>query len=305
MPRSILLFGGVTVIVLGILAFLSLFTVNETEHAIVMQFGEPKNVISEPGLKYKHFWQDVRYYEKRVLNLDPPVETMVLSDQKRVLVDAFVRYRITDPLEFFRTVRIEQTLRARLSTVTNSVIREVLGSTTLPSILSERRLGLLDRIVDNLNVQARRFGVEIVDARFRRTDLPDEISERVYARMQSEREREAKEFRAQGEEAALRIRANADRTVIVIKAEATRQAEIMRGEGEGQRTRILNDAFGQDPQFFSFYRSMQAYAGALSSDNTSMLLSPDNAFFNYFNQTQSVPLGDGDDTGPASESADD
>ena len=285
MSRTFLLIGGVGAILVGVLAFLSLFTVSETEHAIVMQFGEPKRVISEPGLKYKHFWQDVRYYEKRVLNLDPPVETMVLSDQKRVLVDSFVRYRIVDPLEFFRTVRAEQTLRARLSTVTNSVIREVLGSTTLPSILSDRRLGLLERIVTNLNVQARRFGVEIVDTRFRRTDLPDEISERVYARMQSEREREAKEFRAQGEEAALRIRANADRNVIVIKAEATRRSEILRGEGEGQRTRILNEAFGQDPQFFGFYRSMQAYSSALSSDNTSMLLSPDSEFFNYFNQT--------------------
>jgi membrane protease subunit HflC len=285
MSRTFLLIGGVAVILAGVLAFLSLFTVNETEHAIVMQFGEPKEVISEPGLKYKHFWQDVRYYEKRVLNLDPPVETMVLSDQKRVLVDSFVRYRIVDPLEFFRTVRVEQTLRARLSTVTNSVIREVLGTTTLPSILSDRRIGLLERIVSNLNVQAGRFGVEIVDTRFRRTDLPDEISERVYARMQSEREREAKEFRAQGEEAALRIRANADRAVIVIKAEATRKSEIMRGDGEGQRTRILNEAFGQDPQFFGFYRSMQAYSNALSSDNTSMLLSPDSEFFNYFNQT--------------------
>ena len=282
MPRSLFLIGGVVVIVVGVLAFLSLFTVNETEYAIVMQFGEPKQVINQPGLKYKHFWQDVNYYEKRVLNLDPPAESMLLSDQKRVILDAFVRYRIHDPLQFFKSVRTEQTLRARLSTVTNSVIREVLGNATLTQVLSDQRKEMLARVVSNLNIQARQFGVEIVDARFRRTDLPDEISERVYARMQSEREREAKEYRAQGEEAALKIRANADRAVIVIKAEAKRKAEILRGQGEGERTRILNDAYGQDPEFFGFYRSMQAYAESLGTGNTLMLLSPDSDFFDYF-----------------------
>ncbi len=286
MPRTLLLVGGILAIAAGVLAFLSLFTVNETEHAIVMQFGEPKQVISEPGLKYKHFWQDVRYYEKRVLNLDPPVESMLLSDSKRVLVDSFLRYRINDPLEFFKTVRVEQTLRARLSTVANSVVREVVGNTTLPKILSEERIGLLKNIVDNLNKQAHQFGIEILDVRFRRTDLPDEVSERVYARMQSEREREAKEFRALGEQEALEIRANADRRVTVIKAEAQREAQILRGDGEGQRTTILNDAFGQDPEFFNFYRSMQAYEAALGEDNTYMVLSPTSDFFEFFKQVE-------------------
>jgi membrane protease subunit HflC len=290
-----LLVGGILVIGAGVLAFLSLFTVNETEHAIVMQFGEPKRVISEPGLKYKHFWQDVRYYEKRVLNLDPPVESMLLSDSKRVLVDSFLRYRINDPLEFFKTVRVEQTLRARLSTVSNSVVREVLGNTTLPKILSEERIGLLKKIVDNMNKQAHQFGIEIVDVRFRRTDLPDEVSERVYARMQSEREREAKEFRALGEQEALEIRANADRRVTVIMAEAQREAQILSGDGEGQRTTILNDAFGQDPEFFDFYRSMQAYEAALGEDNTYMVLSPSSDFFEFFKQVEPGMQGEPSD----------
>jgi membrane protease subunit HflC len=286
MSRILLLIGGIGIVLSGILAFFSLFTVSETEYALVMQFGEPKRVISEPGLKYKHFWQDVSYYEKRVLNLDPPVESMLLSDSKRVLVDSFVRYRINDPLEFFKTVRMERTLRARLSTVANSVVREVLGNTTLPNILSEGRKELLARIVDNLNKQAHKFGIEIVDVRFRRTDLPDEVSERVYARMQSEREREAKEFRAQGEQLAIEIRANADRQVTVITAEAQREAEILRGEGEGKRTSILNEAFVRDPEFFNFYRSMQAYSAALGDENTYMVLSPDSDFFEFFKQVE-------------------
>ena len=284
--RPLFLIGGLLSIVAGIFAYLSLFQVSEIEHAIVLQFGEPIEVISEPGLKYKHFWQDARFYEKRVLNLDPPVETILLADQKRILVNAFTRYRIVDPLRFFQSVRIESTLRARLGTVTNSVVREVLGNATFAQVLSAKREELLARIVENLNVQSNGFGIEIVDVRLRRTDLPDEVSERVYARMQSEREREAKEFRAQGEQLALEIRANADRRVTVIKAEAQREAQILRGDGEGQRTTILNDAFGQDPEFFNFYRSMQAYEAALGEDNTYMVLSPTSDFFEFFKQVE-------------------
>lgn len=282
MLRSIQLVAGLSITIAGLIAYFSLFQIREGEQVIVTQFGDPIHVIREPGLNYKHFWQEVKYYEKRVLNLDPPLEMIVLSDHKRVLVDSFVRYRILDPLEFFRTVRTEQTLQARLSTIANSVIREVLGTTTLPRILSERRLNLLKRVVRNLNIQAGQFGVEIVDARFRRTDLPDEISERVFARMQSEREREGKEFRAQGEEIALRVRAIADRTVIGIKAEAKRKSEILRGDGEAQRVRTLNEAHGQDAEFFGFYLSMQAYENALGGSSTTLLLSPDIEFFDYF-----------------------
>ena len=282
MKRSFFLIGGILTILGGLFAYLSLFQVSEIEHAIVMQFGEPKQVISDPGLKYKHFWQDAKFYEKRVLNLDPPVETILLADQKRILVNAFTRYRIVDPLTFFQSVRVESTLRARLGTVTNSVVREVLGNATFAQVLSAKREDLLGRIVDNLNRQSEGFGIEIVDVRLRRTDLPDEVSERVYARMQSEREREAKEFRAQGEQLALEIRANADRQVTVITAEAQREAQMLRGNGEAQRTRTLNDAHGLDPEFFNFYLSMQAYVRALGGENTYMVLSPDSDFFDFF-----------------------
>ncbi len=285
MSKVSLFIVAVLVIALGLLAKGALFTVSEMEQAIVMQFGEPIRVINEPGLSYKlPMVQDVQYYEKRVLNLDPPFETMLLSDQKRVLIDSFVRYQIKDPLEFFKTVRTEQTVRARLATITNSVVRDVVGNSTLTKVLSEERIQLLAQIVKKLNVQASQFGILIVDVRFRRTDLPDEVSERVYARMRSEREREAKEFRAEGFEVAQEITANADRESIVIRAEAKRTAEILRGEGEGQRTRTLNDAYGQDADFFSFYRSMQAYEGALADSSTYLVLTPDSDFFEYFNQ---------------------
>ena len=285
MSKVSLFIVAVVVIVLGLLAKGALFTVSEMEQAIVMQFGEPIRVINEPGLSYKlPLVQDVQYYEKRVLNLDPPFETMLLSDQKRVLIDSFVRYQIKDPLEFFKTVRSEQTVRARLSTITNSVVRDVVGNSTLTKVLSEERTQLLAEIVQKLNIPASQFGIQIVDVRFRRTDLPDEVSERVYARMRAEREREAKEFRAEGFEVAQEITANADREAIVLKAEAKRTAEILRGEGEGQRTRTLNDAYGQDADFFSFYRSMQAYEGSLADQSTYLVLTPDSDFFEYFNE---------------------
>ena len=209
MSKVSLFIVAVVVIVLGLVAKGALYTVSEMEQAIVMQFGEPIRVINEPGLSYKlPLVQDVQYYEKRVLNLDPPFETMLLSDQKRVLIDSFVRYQIKDPLEFFKTVRSEQTVRARLSTITNSVVRDVVGNSTLTKVLSEERTQLLAEIVQKLNIPASQFGIQIVDVRFRRTDLPDEVSERVYARMRAEREREAKEFRAEGFEVAQEITAN-------------------------------------------------------------------------------------------------
>lgn len=288
MSKAALLVIAVVVFLLGLVGMSSLFTVSEMEQAIVMQFGEPRRVINEPGIKVKiPFVQDVQYYEKRVLNLDPPFETMLLSDQKRVLIDSFVRYQISDPLEFFKTVRSEQTARARLATITNSVVRDVVGNSTLTKVLSDERIELLGRIVEKLNVQASKFGIKIVDVRFRRTDLPDEVSERVYARMRSEREREAKEFRAEGFEVAQFIKADADRQAIVLKADAKRKAETLRGQGEGQRTRTLNDAYGQDPEFFSFYRSMQAYEAALADNSTYLVLSPDSDFFEFFNRSGS------------------
>ncbi|MEM7173177.1 MAG: protease modulator HflC [Pseudomonadota bacterium] len=287
MKRNWLLILGIAVIVVGVIASAALFTVYQTKQVIVMQFGDPKRVIAEPGLYAKlPFIQDVLEYEKRVLNLDPPVESMLLSDQKRLLVDAFARYRIQDPLQFFRTVRTEATARQRLGGIINASLREALGNTTLASLLSEERGEILDKIAQNVNRQAQRFGIEIVDVRIRRADLPDETSQAVYARMKSEREREAAEFRAQGFEQAQRIKASADREATVIRAEAKREAEILRGQGEGARTSILNDAFGQDADFFNFYRSMQAYDASLADDSTFMVLSPDSEFFSFFDQIE-------------------
>jgi membrane protease subunit HflC len=228
------------------------------------------------------FFENVLYYETRVLNLDPPVESMLLSDQKRILVDAFARYKIKDPLLFFQRVRTESGVRQRLGPIVNASLRGVLGNATLASVLSEERDRIMQEIQTSVNREAGRFGIELVDVRIGRADFPDQISQAVYGRMNSEREREAAEFRAQGFERSQRIRAGADREATVILAEAKREAEIERGRGEAVRTRVLNDAFGQDEDFFNFYRSMQAYEAALSGESTYMVLSPDSEFFDFF-----------------------
>jgi len=282
--NAITLLLGILAIVVGILAWSSIFTVHQTRQAIVMQFGEPKRIVTAPGLHFKLPWQDVLYYEKRVLNLDPPVERVLLADQKRILVDAFARYRITNPLEFFKSVRSEDGVRQRLGPILNASLRGVLGDNTLISVLSEERATIMEDIKKRVNTEAARFGIELVDVRIGRTDFPEEISQAVYNRMKSEREREAAELRAQGFEQAQRIKATADREATVIRAEAKKEAEIQRGIGEGSRTTILNDAYGQDPGFFNFYRSMQAYEGALGGDKTFMVLSPDSEFFDFFSQ---------------------
>jgi membrane protease subunit HflC len=278
---------GIVVAALGILALTTLFTMHQTRQGIVLRLGNPVRTVTDPGLKMKiPFIETVAFYEKRVLNLDPPVERIILSDQKPLLVDSYARYQITDPLRFFQTVRTERELRVRLGTIVNASIRNVLGNHNLASVLSEERAEIMRQIQERVNIQAKRFGISIVDVRLRRADLPQQASESVYDRMRSERVREAKEFRAQGFEIAQRIKAGADREATVIRAEAEREAEILRGEGEGARTRILNDAFGQDTDFFGFYRSMQAYERALSK-GTYMVLSPDSEFFSYFGTTGS------------------
>jgi membrane protease subunit HflC len=285
MNRLLTLIIGVVVIAAGILATTVLFTVHQTQQVIVLEFGNPKEVINEPGLKFKLPWQSLEYYEKRVLNLDPPVERIILADQKPLLVDAFARYRIVDALRFFQTVRAERELRVRLGSIVNANLRNVLGNHNLASVLSQERDDIRAQIRKTVNAQAQRFGIEIVDVRLRRADLPDETSQAVYERMKTERQREAAEFRAQGFEMAQRIKAGADREATVIRAEAEREAEILRGEGEGERTRILNAAYGTDPDFFSFYRSMQAYERALT-EGTYMVLSPDSEFFRFFGQIE-------------------
>ena len=282
MNRRILLILGIVVIVLGVVASSALFTVHQTQQAIVLQFGDPKRVVGDPGLKVKlPFIQNVLYYERRVLNLDPPVQRVILADQKPLLVDTYARYRIVDALRFYQTVRSEGTAGTRLATIINATTRGVLGNVNLASVLSQDRVDIMKNIRDQVNAGARRFGIDVVDVRIRRSDLPDETSQAVYDRMKSEREREAAEFRAQGYEQAQRIRAGADREATVIRAEAEREADIQRGQGEAERTRLLNDAFGRDPDFFNFYRSMQAYQESLRA-GTYLVLSPDGEFAGFF-----------------------
>jgi membrane protease subunit HflC len=289
MRRYTTLIIGIVVVALGILALTTLFTMHQTQQGIVLRLGNPVRTVTDPGLKLKiPFIETVLFYEKRVLNLDPPVERIILSDQKPLLVDSYARYQIKDPLRFYQTVRTERELRVRLGTIVNASIRNVLGNHNLASVLSEERAEIMRQIQERVNIQAKRFGISIVDVRLRRADLPQQASESVYDRMRSERVREAKEFRAQGFEIAQRIKAGADREATVIRAEAEREAEILRGEGEGKRTRILNAAYGQDTDFFGFYRSMQAYERALSK-GTYMVLSPDSEFFSYFGTATSPP----------------
>lgn len=283
MSNKLPLILGIIAVAVGIVASGALFTVHQTQQAIVLQFGNPKHQITEPGLNFKlPFVQNVLFYERRVLNLDPPVQSILLSDQKRILVDAFARYRITNALQFFQTVRSEGGVNQRLSPIINASLRGILGNVTLEGVLTKERADIMRQIRDSVNAEALRFGIEVVDVRIRRADLPEETSKSVYDRMKSERDRDAAEFRAQGFEQGQRVRAGADREATVILAEAKREAEIARGQGEGARTRILNDAYGQDAEFFNFYRSMQAYTEALGSDSTYMVLSPDSEFFDFF-----------------------
>ena len=270
----------------GFTIYLSLFTVKEINQAIVLQFGDPKKVLSEPGLQVKiPFIQNVVYLDRRILSLDPAPEEVIASDQKRLIVDAYARFRIVDPLKFYISVGDERVARSRLATIINSRIRSVLGKQSLATLLSEDRTKQMAIIQEGVNAEAEKFGITIIDVRIKRADLPQANSEAIYKRMQTEREREAKEFRAKGAEMAVTITSTADKEVTVLLANANKQSEIMRGEGDGKRNKIFADAFGRDPQFFSFYRAMQSYEKALIGGDTSMILSPDSDFFKFFGKT--------------------
>ena len=271
------------IIVAGTLAFFSIFIVKEINQAIVLQFGDPKKIISTPGINFKiPFIQNVVFLDKRILNLDTPPEEVIASDQKRLIVDAFARFKIVDPLKFYISVGNERVARSRLSTIINSRIRNILGKQRLQTLLSEDRTKQMSLIQEGVNEEAEKFGITIVDVRIKRADLPPANSEAIYRRMQTEREREAKEFRAKGAEMAITITSTADKEVTVILAEAKKQSEIMKGEGDGLRNKIFADAFGRDPEFFAFYRAMQAYEKALIGGETSLILSPDSDFFKFF-----------------------
>ena len=271
------------IFVIGLVVYLSLFTVKEINQAIVLQFGDPKKIITTAGLQFKiPFIQNVVFLDRRILSLDPPPAEVIASDQKRLIVDAYARFKIVDPLKFYISVGDERVARSRLATIINSRIRSVLGKQSLATLLSEERSTQMSIIQEGVNVEAEKFGITIIDVRIKRADLPQANSEAIYKRMQTEREREAKEFRARGAEMAVTITSTADRKVTVILANAEKQSEIMKGEGDGIRNKIFADAFGRDPDFFSFYRAMQAYETALIGGDTTLILSPDSDFFKFF-----------------------
>ena len=281
--NKLIIAGGVVLVILSVVASSSLFIVEQTQQAIVLFFGKPQKTIQDPGLYFKiPFGEEVVYYDKRVLDLDPPKERMILADQKRLDVDSYARYRIIDPLLFYQTTRRVTEVPGKLSPIINSSLRRVLGNETLLEILSGKRATIMVDIQKAVNDAVMRFGMEIVEVRVRRADYPDETRSNIENRMKSEREREAKEFRARGFEMAEGIRADAGKQKIVLLAEAQKKAETLRGEGDGLAIKIYADAFGQDPEFFAFYRSMQAYKKSMDSQDTTMVLSPNSDFFRFF-----------------------
>jgi membrane protease subunit HflC len=315
MSRTALTFLLVLFAAAAVGGYLALFTVQQTQQALVLQFGNPIRVInapggltpakegaaeatggeqprgnllgsdnSGPGLYFKiPFIQNVEYFDKRILDIDTGSEEVIASDQKRLVVDAFARYKIVNPLLFFQAVRDEQTANSRLGAVLEASLRRVLGGANFMAVVRDKRESLMRTIASQVNQEAEPFGVVVVDVRIKRVDLPEANMQAIYRRMQTERQQQAAEIRAEGEGASRGIRADADRQVTVIKAEATGESERIRGDGDAERNRIYADAFNKDPNFFAFYRSMQAYEASLKSDGTRLLLSPDSQFFQYFN----------------------
>jgi membrane protease subunit HflC len=280
------LVGGIVAAILLvalILAYGALFTVYQTRQALVVRLGQPVRVVTEPGLHFKiPLIDSVISVDKRILDLENPAQEVIASDQKRLVVDAFARYRINDVLKFYQSVGSVERVNSQLSILLNSALRRVLGEATLTHVVRDERSQLMARVRDQLESEAQSFGISVVDVRIRRADLPEQNSQAVYQRMQTERQREAAEFRAQGSQRAQEIRARADRDVTVLLANATSTAEGVRGEGDGERNRIYAEAYGRDADFFAFYRSMQAYEAGLKNSDTRMLLKPDSEFFRFF-----------------------
>ena len=283
MSKSFL--GGLLLIVAAAVFILynALFTVHQTQQALVLQFGETKRQISEPGLAWKiPFVQNVVFFDRRILDLDSPAQEVIAADQKRLVVDAFARYRIENSLRFYQSVGTVGIANSRLSTLLNSAVRRVLGEASFTAVVRDDRPDLMLRIRQQMDDEAEKFGIDIVDVRIRRADLPEANSQAIYSRMQTARQREAAEIRAEGEEAARRIRSRADRTATVIIAEANRESEELRGDGDAARASIFAEAYGKDQEFFSFYRSMLAYESGIASGDTRMVLTPKSEFFRYF-----------------------
>lgn len=290
MNKTVLTVIAVLLVAIGVVASSALFTVYQTEQAIVMQFGKPQKVIQEPGLNFKlPFVQDVVYVDKRVLSVSTQREEVVTRDQKRLMVDSFARFRIANPLQYYQSYGNIQIAYARLETILNSQLRQNLGRQSLNNIVSGERSNLMNQIREQVNKEAKASGIDVIDVRIVRADLPKENSEKVFDRMRSQRQQEAKEIRATGAEIAQRITANADKERTVLIANARKDSEILRGEGDGEKNRIFAEAFGKDENFFSFYRSMQAYRQSISDDDTTMVLSPTSEFFRFFDQQDVEP----------------
>jgi membrane protease subunit HflC len=285
---------GIIVLLLLLLAIIvgygSVFTVDQTEQALVVRLGKPVGVETDPGLHFKApFIDTVIAIDKRILDLENPSQEVIASDQKRLVVDAFARYRIKTPLRFYQSVGSIQAANIQLTTILNASLRRVLGEVTFIQVVRDEREALMGRIRDQVSKEADAYGIEVVDVRIRRADLPEQNSQAVYQRMQTERQREAAEFRAQGGQKAQEIRSNADREATVIVAEANSKAEQIRGDGDGERNRLFAEAYGKDPDFFAFYRSMTAYENGLKSNDTRFLLRPDSDFFKYFSSPSGTP----------------
>ena len=272
--------------VLTVLAYNSLFFVEQRVQSLILQFGEPIRVIKEPGLNFKiPLAQNVVKFDKRILLFDNSAEEIIAADKKRLIVDAFVRYKIIDPLKFYQTVRFEAALNNRLGSVVNNSLRAVLGKVPLEAVISERRELLMQEVSEMVSVRAKQFGISIEEVRIKKADLPAENSEAIYRRMQTERQQEAAQIRAVGNEKARFITAESEKQKTVLLAEAQRDSDILRGQGDAEKNKILGKAFNQDPDFFAFYRAMQAYEKALIGGETSLVLSPDSEFFKFFGKS--------------------
>ena len=270
----------------------ALFTVYQTQQALVVRLGNPVRVVSEPGLHVKApFIDNVIKIDRRILDLEAPPQEVIASDQKRLVVDAFARYRIQNPLQFYQTLGSQEAANSQLSILLNSGLRRVLGEANFQQVVRDERAELMGRILKLMDQEARSYGVQVVDVRIRRADLPEQNSQAVYQRMQTERQRQAAEFRAQGKQRGQEIRSRADREVTILVAEAQSQGEQIRGDGDAKRNQIFAEAYGKDPDFFSFYRSMQAYEAGMKHNDTRFLLKPDSSFFRFFNTPSGKTAG--------------
>lgn len=287
MSEKILKISIFVVVLTGLLIYSTFFIVKETHQAIVLQLGEPKKVYKDAGLYFKiPLIQNVHFLDKRVIDIDAPAEEVIALDQKRIIVDAYAKFIIKDPLKFYISVGNERIAQSRLASIINAKIRGVLGKENLVNLISTNRNKLMSQITKDVAEEAKDFGIDVIDVRIKRADLPSANSEAIFKRMQTERTREAKEFRAQGFEVGQTIKSIADKEAAIILADARKTAQITRGEGDGLRNKIFAEAFGRDPEFFSFYRAMQSYEKSLiSGSETSLVLSPDSEFFRYFGES--------------------